>query len=83
MLGLWGPASSADGQLPAGSDAAERLPLRTSRHSLGILFFACVHLQYYGRVCAEQCWRADERYYIAGLGFFPHIFQKSNTKLHI
>lgn len=77
MLGLWGPASSADGQLPAGSDAAERLPLPTSRHSVCILFFACVHLQYCRRVRAEQCWRADERYYIAGLGFFPYIFQKA------
>lgn len=76
VLGLWGSASSADEQLPAGSDAAERLPLRTSRHLLNILFFACVHLQCYRRVCAELHWRADEDYYIAG-AFFPRIFEKA------
>lgn len=77
MLGLWGPASSADGQLPASSNAAERLPLRTSRHSLCISFFTCVPLQHYRRVCAEQCWCADEDYYIAGLFFFSYMFGKA------
>lgn len=33
-------------------------------------------LQYYRRVCAEQCWRADEDHYMLGL-FFPHIFEKT------
>lgn len=72
----------ADGQLPAGSDAVGHRPLRTSRRSLCILFFSCVHLQHYRHVCAEQCWRADEDYYIAGVGFFFFLLLLYLKKQH-
>lgn len=56
-------------------------PLRTSRHSLCTLFFACVTLQYYRRISAEQCWCADEDYYIAGLYFFFLIYLEKQHKI--